>query len=69
MVYDEILISYPLFRDSQSVQAYLGSSTASIYGMESMIYFTAGLLDEFDGPDVTLEAAITKVKQILLNII
>lgn len=45
----------------KSVQVQLAKATTSIYGMESMIYFTAGLLDEFDSPDVSLEAAITKV--------
>lgn len=43
------------------VQVQLANATSSIYGMESMIYFTAGLLDEFENPDVGLEAAITKV--------
>lgn len=45
----------------KSIQAHLASATASVYGMESMIYLTAGLLDEFESPDVSLEAAITKV--------
>lgn len=35
-------------------------ATCSIYAMESMLYLTAGLLDEFRGQDVTLESAITK---------
>lgn len=35
-------------------------ATCSIYAMESMLYLTAGLLDEFSGQDVTLESAITK---------
>lgn len=35
-------------------------ATCSIYAMESMLYMTAGLLDEFAGQDVTLESAITK---------
>jgi len=32
----------------------------SVYAMESMLYLTAGLLDEFRAQDVTLESAITK---------
>lgn len=56
----------PHFRDMQSVQAHLASATACIYGMESMIYLTAGLLDEFESPDVNLEAAITKVSHCVL---
>lgn len=52
----------------QSVQAHLASATACIYGMESMIYLTAGLLDEFESPDVNLEAAITKVSHSLCTI-
>lgn len=32
----------------------------SIYAMESMLYLTAGLMDEFNNQDVTLETAITK---------
>uniref|UniRef100_T1H6V0 Uncharacterized protein n=1 Tax=Megaselia scalaris TaxID=36166 RepID=T1H6V0_MEGSC len=33
---------------------------APLYAMESMIYYTAGLIDEFEDQDVTLEAAVTK---------
>lgn len=35
-------------------------ATCAIYAMESMLYMTAGLLDEFAGQDVTLESAISK---------
>lgn len=42
-------------------RTHLAKATLSLYGMESMIYMTAGLLDEFQNPDVILETAITKV--------
>ncbi|KAH8413856.1 hypothetical protein KR222_010142 [Zaprionus bogoriensis] len=38
----------------------LSSSMCAVYAMESMLYLTAGLLDEFAGQDVTLECAIGK---------
>lgn len=65
-VSDEVSIYFKLslkydFRDLESVQTHLSKSCLSIYSMESMIYLTAGILDEFNGPDVSLESAITKV--------
>ncbi|XP_075166926.1 acyl-CoA dehydrogenase family member enigma [Haematobia irritans] len=49
-----------VLKDLESVQTHLAKSCLSIYSMESMIYLTAGLLDEFNCPDVGLESAITK---------
>ena len=43
------------------IQTHLSKGLCATYAMESMIYLTAGLLDEFAAPDVALEAAITKV--------
>lgn len=37
----------------------------STYGMESMIYLTAGIMDEFNNPDIAVEAAICKVSKTL----
>uniref|UniRef100_A0A1I8PMF5 Acyl-CoA dehydrogenase family member 9, mitochondrial n=1 Tax=Stomoxys calcitrans TaxID=35570 RepID=A0A1I8PMF5_STOCA len=49
-----------VLKDLESVQSHLARSCLSIYSMESMIYLTAGLLDEFNFPDIALESAITK---------
>ncbi|TMW54527.1 hypothetical protein DOY81_000321 [Sarcophaga bullata] len=49
-----------LLKDLESIQTHLAKSCLSIYSLESMIYMTTGLLDEFKSPDVGLEAAITK---------
>lgn len=35
--------------------------TTSSYAIESMIYLTAGLLDNYENQDCELEAAIVKV--------
>lgn len=39
----------------------LSEAVYSAYAVESMIYYTAGLMDEFDKPDVDVECAITKL--------
>lgn len=59
-----------VLKDLESVQTHLAKSCLSVYSMESMIYMTAGLLDEFKSPDVVLESAITKYFALkeLLNI-
>lgn len=44
----------------EMIQCHLSKGLCSTYAMESMIYMTAGLLDEFSSPDVALESAITK---------
>ncbi|KAL7738597.1 hypothetical protein ACLKA6_006894 [Drosophila palustris] len=47
-------------KDLELMRVHLSQSTCSIYAMESMLYLSAGLLDEFAGQDVTLESSITK---------
>ncbi|XP_030381645.1 acyl-CoA dehydrogenase family member 9, mitochondrial [Scaptodrosophila lebanonensis] len=47
-------------KDLEITRAHLSESMCSIYAMESMLYLTAGMLDEFKAQDVTLESAITK---------
>ncbi|EDW01357.1 complex I assembly factor ACAD9, mitochondrial [Drosophila grimshawi] len=47
-------------KDLELTRANLSQAMCSIYAMESMLYLSAGLLDEFLGQDVTLESAITK---------
>ncbi|XP_034111451.1 complex I assembly factor ACAD9, mitochondrial [Drosophila albomicans] len=47
-------------KDLELTRVQLSQATCSIYAMESMLYMTAGLLDEFAGQDVTLESSITK---------
>ncbi|KAM7345101.1 acyl-CoA dehydrogenase family member enigma [Cochliomyia hominivorax] len=49
-----------VLKDLESVQTHLARSCLSVYSIESMIYLTAGLLDEFNKPDVVLESAVTK---------
>lgn len=48
------------FRDMDNIKDKISSLVAPLYAMESMIYYTAGLIDEFEDQDVTLEAAVTK---------
>ncbi|XP_064543493.1 complex I assembly factor ACAD9, mitochondrial [Drosophila montana] len=47
-------------KDLELTRVNLSQGVCSVYAMESMLYLTAGLLDEFHGQDVTLESAITK---------
>ncbi|XP_055913856.1 complex I assembly factor ACAD9, mitochondrial [Eupeodes corollae] len=47
-------------KDLEGIKKHIATLTTSTYAMESMIYLTAGLLDEFDQQDVGMEAAITK---------
>uniref|UniRef100_A0A182QME8 Acyl-CoA dehydrogenase family member 9, mitochondrial n=1 Tax=Anopheles farauti TaxID=69004 RepID=A0A182QME8_9DIPT len=47
--------------DIELVREQLARMASVIYAAESLIYFTASLMDDFDGQDVELEAAITKV--------
>ncbi|XP_001360554.3 complex I assembly factor ACAD9, mitochondrial [Drosophila pseudoobscura] len=47
-------------KDLEMTRVHLSRAMCSVYAMESMLYLTAGLLDEFQGQDVTLESAITK---------
>ncbi|XP_055844455.1 complex I assembly factor ACAD9, mitochondrial [Episyrphus balteatus] len=47
-------------KDLEGIRKHISTLTTSTYAMESMIYLTAGLLDEFDQQDVGMEAAVTK---------
>ncbi|XP_017038824.1 complex I assembly factor ACAD9, mitochondrial [Drosophila ficusphila] len=47
-------------KDLELTRVHLSRAMCSVYAMESMLYMTAGLLDEFRAQDVTLESAITK---------
>lgn len=38
----------------------LSSLLISMYALESMLYYTAGLVDEFDDQDLAMESAIIK---------
>jgi hypothetical protein len=42
--------------------------TITTYAMESMAYLTAGTLDLHQKPDVSLEAAIVKVRRMFVNL-
>ncbi|CAD7013371.1 unnamed protein product [Ceratitis capitata] len=47
-------------KDMEILQMHLSKASCATYAIESMIYMTAGILDEFASPDVAIEAAITK---------
>lgn len=38
----------------------LAKLSCDIYGLESMIYLTTGIIDQYDNPKVDMESAITK---------
>lgn len=40
----------------------MGRLSMNIYAMESMAYHTAGILDQYEDPDASVEAAIVKVR-------
>lgn len=48
---------------SELVATKLGELTTNLYGMESALYFTTGLIDWYDRQDIELESAIVKVKK------
>ena len=43
------------------IQEKVAKVTALTYAMESMTYLTAGMLDSYENPDCSMEAAIVKV--------
>lgn len=47
--------------ESDLVKKKLASMTGSIYALESMCYFTSGLMDLYENQDLDVEAAIVKV--------
>lgn len=49
------------YSDMDYIKVHLGTLASQLYALESMIYFTTGLIDEYDNPKVDLETAITKV--------
>lgn len=44
----------------QLVRDNIAKIASELYGLESMIYLTLGLVDQYDNPKVDLECAITK---------
>ena len=38
------------------------------YAMESMAYMTAGILDTYEKPDAAVEAAMVKVRQMIVKL-
>lgn len=48
----------------------IGKMACSLYGLESMIYLTTGIIDQYDNPKVDLECIVTKAysQDILRNI-
>ena len=47
------------------IQHKFSKMAVSIYAMESMAYMTAGVIDAYQKPDASLEAALVKVGQLL----
>ncbi|KAH8232877.1 hypothetical protein KR026_001371 [Drosophila bipectinata] len=47
-------------KELELTRVHLSRALCSVYAMESMLFMTAGLLDEFRAQDATLESAITK---------
>ncbi|KAH8280403.1 hypothetical protein KR018_006550 [Drosophila ironensis] len=47
-------------KDLELTQVHVSRGLCSVYAMESMLYLTAGLLDEFHAQDVSLESGLTK---------
>lgn len=44
----------------ESVQEVLGRMASTLYGMESMLYYTTGIMDTFENQDCTLEKAMVE---------
>lgn len=57
-------------RDLQYVRENIGKIACTLYGLESMIYLTTGIIDQYDNPKVDLECIVTKAysHDILQNI-
>lgn len=47
------------------IKVHLGDLTSQLYQLESMIYLTVGLIDEYENPKVDFETAIIKVRPIM----
>lgn len=59
-----------VYRDLQYVRENIGKMACSLYGLESMIYLTTGIIDQYDNPKVDMECIVTKAfsQDILRNI-
>lgn len=68
---DKILTFYFSNRDQEFILAALAQTALNIYALESMIYLSTGILDEYDNPKVHLETALTKAfsQDILKNVV
>ncbi|XP_055304084.1 complex I assembly factor ACAD9, mitochondrial-like [Sitodiplosis mosellana] len=57
-------------RDLLHVRYCLAKLACDVYGLESMIYLNAGIIDQYDNPKVDLECAVTKAysQDILWNL-
>lgn len=42
------------------VRENIARTACNLYGLESMIYLTAGIIDQYDTPKVNVESALTK---------
>jgi len=45
----------------ESVQEVIGKLASTLYGMESMLYYTTGIMDTFENQDCTLEKAMVEM--------
>ncbi|KYN04902.1 Acyl-CoA dehydrogenase family member 9, mitochondrial [Cyphomyrmex costatus] len=45
----------------ESVQEIIGKIASTLYGMESMLYYTTGIMDTFENQDCTLEKAMVEM--------
>lgn len=59
-----------MYRNLLHVRYNLAKLACDVYGLESMIYLNAQIIDQYDNPKVDLECAITKAysQDILRNI-
>lgn len=48
------------YSDLRYIRHNLAKLACDLYGLESMIYLSAGIIDTYDNPKVDLECAITK---------
>lgn len=52
----------------EEIQHKFSKMAVAIYAMEAMAYMTAGIIDSYQKPDASLEAAIVKVVLVSLHI-
>lgn len=64
------MLPFLIHRDLRLVQYKFGDIVADLYALESMIYLTTGIIDQYDNPQVDLECAICKAfsQDILMKI-